>query len=163
MIWLLILRFWIQISRRFIVLWKLQNSFPLVVSQGKTGYTFSVSSPQRILFLLNFNRRSASLHFVTRPCSDHRSGLCWRRLVFLKQNVWRHYVTRQKPPHVGAELLPPHLKPDMLSSVENRADNTRTQLQITFWSVAFETTISSLYMYVGMMGMKEPIIILAWF
>ena len=34
-----------SISRRFVVVLNLQNSFPAGVSQGKTGYTFSVSSP----------------------------------------------------------------------------------------------------------------------
>ena len=63
-----------SISRRFVVVLNLQNSFPLVVSQGKTGYTFSVSSPQRFLFPLNFTGRSTSLHFVNRPCIDHRGG-----------------------------------------------------------------------------------------
>ena len=37
-------------------------------------YTFSVSSPQRFLFPLNFTGRSTSLHFVNRPCIDHRGG-----------------------------------------------------------------------------------------
>ena len=53
-----------SISRRFVV-WNLQNSFPADKFPRKTGYTFSVSSPQRFLFPLNFTRRSASLHFVT--------------------------------------------------------------------------------------------------
>ena len=34
-----------SVSRRFVVVLNLQNSFPAGVSQGKTGYTFSVSSP----------------------------------------------------------------------------------------------------------------------
>ena len=42
--------------------------------KGKTGYIFSVSSPQRFLFPLNFTGRSTSLHFVNRPCIDHRGG-----------------------------------------------------------------------------------------
>ena len=41
---------------------------------GLFGYTFTVSSPLRFLFSLNFTRRLASLHFVDRQCSDHRSG-----------------------------------------------------------------------------------------
>ena len=34
-----------SISRRFVVVLNLQNGFPAGVSQGKTGYTSSVSSP----------------------------------------------------------------------------------------------------------------------
>ena len=73
-IWLHILRFWIQIHNAKLLYDICRTAFPLLVSQGKTGYTFSVSSPQRILFPFTFTRRSASLQFVNRPCSDHRNG-----------------------------------------------------------------------------------------
>ena len=63
-----------SISRRFVVVLNLQNSFPAGSFPRKTGYTFSVSSPQRFLFPLNFTGRSTSLHFVNRPCIDHRGG-----------------------------------------------------------------------------------------
>ena len=39
------------------------------LSEGKTGNSFSVSSPQRFLFPLNLTRCPASLQFVNRPCS----------------------------------------------------------------------------------------------
>ena len=54
-----------SISRRFDVVLNLQNSFPAGISQGKIGYTFSVSSPQSFLFPLNFTGRSTSLHLRT--------------------------------------------------------------------------------------------------
>ena len=64
-----------SISRRFVVVLNLQNSFPAgTFPKGKTGYTFSVSSQQRFLFPVNFTGRSTSLHFVNRPCIDHRGG-----------------------------------------------------------------------------------------
>ena len=69
MIWLLILRFWVQFHDALLLYEICTTAFPLVVSQGKTGYTFSVSPPWRFLFPLNFTRRSASfLHFVNRLC-----------------------------------------------------------------------------------------------
>ena len=61
-------------SRHFVVVLNLQNSFLAGSFPRKTGYTFSVSSPQRFLFPLNFTGRSTSLHFVNRPCIDHRGG-----------------------------------------------------------------------------------------
>ena len=46
------------ISRRFVVVLNLQNSFPAGSFPRETGYTFSVSSPQRFRFPLNFTGRS---------------------------------------------------------------------------------------------------------
>ena len=63
-----------SISRRFVVVLNLQNSFPAGSLPRKNWLHFSVSSPQRFLFPLNFTGRSTSLHFVNRPCIDHRGG-----------------------------------------------------------------------------------------
>ena len=51
-----------SISRRFVVVLNLQNSFPAGSFPRETGYTVSVSSPQRFLFPLNFTGCSTSLH-----------------------------------------------------------------------------------------------------
>ena len=63
-----------SISRGFVIVFNLQNGFPAGSFPRETGYTFSVSSPQRFLFPLNFTGRSTSLHFANRSCIDHRGG-----------------------------------------------------------------------------------------
>ena len=50
---------------------QVNSNFPYRWSPAR--YDSSVSSPQRLLFPLN-SPDLASLHFVNRPCSDHRSG-----------------------------------------------------------------------------------------
>ena len=53
----------------------MQNSILASISQGKTGYTSSVS-PQRFLFPLNFTQRSAFLHFMNKPGGGSCVGGC---------------------------------------------------------------------------------------
>ena len=54
-----------SISRRLVVVLNLQNSFPAGSFPRENWlHFFSVSSPQRFLFLLNFTGRSTSVHFV---------------------------------------------------------------------------------------------------
>ena len=63
-----------SISRRFLVVLNLQNSFPAGSFPGKNWLHFFSFSPQRFLCPLNFTGRPNSLHFVNRPCIDHRGG-----------------------------------------------------------------------------------------
>ena len=62
-----------SISRRFVVVLNLQNSFPAGSFPGENWLHFSVSSPHRF-FSFKFDRALTSLHFVNRPCIDHRGG-----------------------------------------------------------------------------------------
>ena len=62
-----------SVSRRLLLYEICRTAFLLVVSQRKLVTLFSFFSIALSIFF-NFTRRSASLHFVNGPCSDHRSG-----------------------------------------------------------------------------------------
>ena len=63
-----------SILRLFVVVLNLQNSFPAGSFPRENWlHLFSFFSTA-LLFPLNFTGRSTSLHFVNRPCIDHRGG-----------------------------------------------------------------------------------------
>ena len=63
-----------SISRRFVVVLNLQKSFPAGSFPRENWlHVFSFFS-KALLFPLNLTGRSTSLHFVNRPCIDHRGG-----------------------------------------------------------------------------------------
>ena len=63
-----------SISRRFVVVLNLQNSFPAGSFPGQNWLYFFSFFSTALFFPLNFTGRSTSLHFVNRPCIGHRGG-----------------------------------------------------------------------------------------
>ena len=63
-----------SISRRFVVVGNLHNSFPAGSFPRENWLHFFRFSSLALSISFNFTLCSASLHFVNRPCSDHRSG-----------------------------------------------------------------------------------------
>ena len=106
-IWILFFTILNLISRHFVLVGNFQNSFPAGSFPRKTGYFSSVLSPQRFLFPLNFTFAQPNYILWTDNVVITEATNVDTILFFLASDVIMQN-RKKKPPHGGAELLPPY-------------------------------------------------------